>query len=405
MAEGNNQYNLGVVNGDGSQRNKITYELPRGVELPTFVKMINSYPDEDSPEVFKLHPNADITCRVKETNEMILTITETRPKEGGTGGESREDQVKAKVLSFQPKIKKYSYPNKMINMKLKKLKGPPGYPSEGANSGDTVPLNIFLKQELQRMENILNIVKKTFQEILQAIEGQIIMTPTIVNAIDSIYDLQIPEIWLYDSAKAEISWHKPTLAIWFESMENRNKMLTEWLEGARPKAFNLDLFFNPQGLLTSMTQEVVRINKNSKGSKKSNEAWSMDTIQMKFSFDNKKGNRDVGRKSHQQGIYIEGLWVEGANVDNQGNLKEIDSNTKKMRFPMPLVHATAENRPAGKKSEESRDSMYECPVYKYPRRTDFYLIIKIPLKSSNSASVNSDIWRLRGVAILCANDK
>lgn len=56
------------------------------------------------------------------------------------------------------------------------------------------------------MQNILNIVKKTFQDIVEAVEGQIIMTPTIVDSIDSLFDLKVPRIWLYDSAAAEISW-------------------------------------------------------------------------------------------------------------------------------------------------------------------------------------------------------
>lgn len=41
--------------------------------------------------------------------------------------------------------------------------------------------------------------------------------------------------------------------------------------------------------------------------------------------------------------------------------------------------------------------MYECPVYKYPRRTDKYLIFKVNLNCENS---NAGKWKKRGAALL-----
>lgn len=44
--------------------------------------------------MFGLHANADLTFRMKEATEMINTIMETRPKEGGmSGGKTIEDLV------------------------------------------------------------------------------------------------------------------------------------------------------------------------------------------------------------------------------------------------------------------------------------------------------------------------
>jgi dynein heavy chain len=41
-----------------------------------------------------LHANADLTFRLKESLEMINTLTETRPKESNTGGgQTREEMV------------------------------------------------------------------------------------------------------------------------------------------------------------------------------------------------------------------------------------------------------------------------------------------------------------------------
>lgn len=111
------------------------------------------------------------------------------------------------------------------------------------------------------MQNIIVIVKKTLQDIVDAIDGSIIMTPDIVNAIDCIFDGKVPKFWIYDPSGAEISWLKPSFATWFDSLMERNVQLFKWLQGERPRCFILEGFFNPQGFLTAMKQEVVRLNK------------------------------------------------------------------------------------------------------------------------------------------------
>jgi dynein heavy chain len=65
-----------------------------------------------------------------------------------------------------------------------------------------------------------------------------------------------------------------------------------------------------------------------------------------------------------------------------------------MFAPLPILHVTASNK---KKTGDER-SFYDCPVYKYPRRTDKYLIFRVKLPSD----VDAHVWKLRGVALLCA---
>jgi len=61
-------------------------------EIAKYRAHIDKLSHIDSPEIFGLHPSADITFRLKESLAMINTIIETRPKEGGiVGGKSREE--------------------------------------------------------------------------------------------------------------------------------------------------------------------------------------------------------------------------------------------------------------------------------------------------------------------------
>ncbi len=62
-------------------------------------------PEKDNPLIFGLNGNADLTYRLKESTEMIQTMIETQPKEGGGGsGKSRDEEVKEKIQDELIKI-------------------------------------------------------------------------------------------------------------------------------------------------------------------------------------------------------------------------------------------------------------------------------------------------------------
>lgn len=211
-----------------------TYRIPMGAEHKIFTDYIEKLPPVDSPEIFGLNANADLTFRLKETNEMINTIMETRPKDSGDGsGKSRDETVQDKCRDLHHQLT-YEYPNQEVKEILSKMPGPRNY----ADKGMMVPLNIFLSQEIIRMQNILYIVRKTFTDIIDAVDGSIIMTPIIVNAIDSIFDGKVPKNWVNDPSGAEISWIKPSFPLWFSSLLERNAQITGWLRNERPKTFS-----------------------------------------------------------------------------------------------------------------------------------------------------------------------
>ena len=57
------------------------------------------------------------------------------------------------------------------------------------------PLNIFLRQELDRMQRVISIVRSTLKDLKLAIEGTIIMSENLRDALDNMYDARIPNSW------------------------------------------------------------------------------------------------------------------------------------------------------------------------------------------------------------------
>ena len=71
----------------------------------TFAKIAQYHEALDTPGVFGLHDNADITCQTQMAGHTLSTILDIQPKEsGGGGGESREDAVTRMCIEFLEKL-------------------------------------------------------------------------------------------------------------------------------------------------------------------------------------------------------------------------------------------------------------------------------------------------------------
>ncbi|KAL4465245.1 hypothetical protein ABPG74_001959 [Tetrahymena malaccensis] len=388
-----NDYIFSDVYSDG-QGQKFKYRIPPNpsAEITKYQEFIAKIPSIDTPEVFGLHVNADMTFRLKESKEMINTILSTLPKDTlildeKTREEIVQDKSKQMLNSLPP-----DYNETEVKELVSKLYDPNS--KDSALKGMAVPLNIFLFQEVIRMQKVIQLVRKTLKDTILAIDGQIILTPEIQEIINAIYEAKVPNQWLYDSSGTEISWLITNLGSWSTSLFNRNKQLNDWLtSGQRPILFWLAGFFNPQGFLTAMKQEVTRNHMKNDG--KDVEAWSLEDVFYQTTVKEK----DIDQPPAEGGVYIKGLYLEGCKWTKNG-LDE--SDPKKIFSDFPILHVSAIHKKKSNEFEKISNS-YLCPVYKYPQRTDKYLIFKIGLPCEGSKSPSH--WKLRGVALLCSNEQ
>jgi len=61
--------------------------------------------------------------------------------------------------------------------------------------GHLQPLNIFLRQEIDRMQSVVTAVRHTLVDLRLAIDGTIVMSENLRDALDSMYDARIPATW------------------------------------------------------------------------------------------------------------------------------------------------------------------------------------------------------------------
>lgn len=201
---------------------------------------------------------------------MIDTLIDTAPKTaGGGGGKTKEDEVKDLIASLTTQL-----PDDFIEVEYKEKLAELPVP-KGLNPNKNVPLNVFLRQEIEQFQLVLDIVRVTLKDVVLAIDGQIIMTTEILDIINNMFDLRVPKKWILDATgSVEISWLTPTLGAWMKGLKDRHFQLNNWLTKGRPPSFWISGFYNQQGFLTCAVQEIVRVNADNN--------WSLDTVKQWF---------------------------------------------------------------------------------------------------------------------------
>jgi len=360
------------------------YKIPTSDQVADYRAYLNTFPEIDSPEVFGLHPNADLTFRVKEVGTLFGTLSETQPKGSSSeGGESREDVVSRKAEELSERLPE-DYIEDDYKEKLKKL------------GGLAIPLNIFLFQEIQRLQRVIGKVRFILAQLRLAIKGEVVMTEELQATLDAMYDARVPQPWIFTVAGDEFSWILPSLGIWFSSLLLRDEQDRTWLNSGRPNSYWLTGFFNPQGMLTAMKQEMTRKHKADK--------WALDDVTYHTDVTNFSNVEQVRSPPPTGGVYVHGLFLDGCAWNKHDGVM-VDSEPKKLFVDLPILQVSANTiNEQNKVNQEMFGSIgpYKCPCYKYPARTDRYLIFMVNLKCT--AEKNPNYWVLRGACLLCNHD-
>jgi len=300
-----------------------------------------------------------------------------------------DEIVKEQALDLLSKMPP-DFVEEVFRAQIMKLRGPPRLEERGFYA----PLNIFLFQELQRLQNIVHIVRSNLHNLSMAIDGTVVMTTDLLEDLNSVFDGRVPKRWTHDASGAEISWLLASIGFWFTGLLDRHTQLNTWLENGRKemKSYWITGFTNAQGFLTGIRQEVTRQHKK--------DQWALDDVVTHT--DVLSVDPERVREMPEEGQNIHGLFIEGARWNRQeGKLDE--SEPKKLFLSMPVIYVTAMTVKDLKSQgvNYGPHGPYNAAVYKYPRRNDRYLIFRLLLKTLEYHPYH---WRLRGACLVAQVD-
>jgi len=354
-----------------------TYFAPPEGPLESHREYIRGLPASEAPEVFGMHPNANISYQKQESAKLLDTALSIQPRVGGgaSGGKSSDEIVAEMAAGLEADL-----PAEM-DIETEAALGL----FDRTESGQLNSLSVVLGQEIDRFNRLTRVLGTSLAELQKAIRGLVVMTFELEAMFTSMLNNAVPEMW---SAVAYPSL-KP-LASWMKDYHERIAFMRSWLQDGVPKCFWLPGFFFPQGFMTGCLQMHAR-------------KYSLPIDALSFGFE--VTPHDVGaevRAGPEDGIYVNGLWIDSARWDRSANVLE-DSRPGEMFAPLPVIHF----RPQEGAADEGPGE-YSCPLYKTSVRagvlsttgqsTNFVLHVTLPIKEGTT----SDYWVLQGVALLCA---
>ena len=340
--------------------------IPNCGDIEEIRSAIDNFPLNESPELFGLHKNAVLTCRTLQVARSLAVVKMTLPIELDSAASSLID-TSDKLQNLTSRM-----PSTICRSTLQKN-------IESLSGGALAPLNIHLRQEIERMNKVIDFVKENLRLMHLAAAGSIPMTDEIYANLNCINADKLPSSWI------KISWEAASLANWMEGLEHRYQQLHTWLHKGRPKAFWFPGFFNPQGFLSAVKQEVTR--------KHISDKWSLNDVCI-MSQVTRMSDPAAVRESPSDGAFIYGLFLEGASWSTK-DARLADADSQKLFTPMPIIHVTAVRQ-----LDRRTKGIFEAPCYRVTRRTGANFITKFMLRTLDDTTK----WILRGVALLCSTD-
>ena len=280
------------------------YSVPKNIDMEsvqTYLK--NEFPQFTYPEVFGLHPNAEITYFTNSAKNMWENLLKMQT--GSGGGASSEDREKI-VGKVADDILE-DFPKAWDVVALRK-------------QYDVLqPTQVVLFQELEIFNMLIEKIRDTLTNLKRALKGEIGMSAELDDLLVSLLNGFLPTAWRKLAPQTQ-----KKLPAWLEHFKRRVRQYTSWVQTGEPAVMWLSGLHIPESYLTALVQTTCR----AKG-------WALDKSTLYTVI---RKNRDPSdfKKKPEHGCYVTGLYLEGASWDvEKGHL--IRQAPKELLCEMPII--------------------------------------------------------------------
>jgi dynein heavy chain len=332
-----------------------------------YTKYIEERFPPEQPQLFSLHPNAEIGFL---TNQGISIFTTVQNVSGASSGNSSHDITASSelIIQFNEEL-----PN---DLDMADVRGK-------LSDEDYTPYVITSLQESDRMNVLLREIRNSLAELELGISGQLNITEGMESLSECLQANRVSESWrklAYASLKA--------LAGWFADLALRQEQLAAWTTARTLlKSIWISGLFNSMAFLTAVMQVTARAS-----------GLPLDYMTNRTCFLNFRDPSDLialpASGVHMHGLFLEGAsWEEGKGED-EGYI--FDSKMKELHPVMPVAHVYSVQL-----SNMDWSNMFHCPVFATSMRGDTFVVeVNVRMDPDD----DEKRWILFGAALLMTDD-
>ena len=339
-----------------------SYSIPVCENHEKYMDAIMEIPLINSPVVFGLHPNAEISYFTNSAKDLWKDTIEMQTSDASAeGGFNKEEYISGVATDILGRI-----PEIFDLIAIRKFYERPS------------PTQIVLMQEIERFNNLLLRMSQSLKNLKRALNGEIGMSSDLDELSNSLLNGFLPGIW----AKLAPQTLK-NLVNWMDHFEKRNKLYKTWYEEEEPKVMWLSGLHIPESYLTALVQMTCR----SKG-------WALDKSTL-YTLVTKYKHPSEVKKRLDFGTFISGLYLEGAKWNMEKDCLDYQ-DPKELVVEMPIIQIV----PVEANKLKLRGTL-KTPVYVTQARKNAMgvgLVFEADLKTDRHPSH----WVLQGVGC-CLN--
>ncbi|XP_067862341.1 dynein axonemal heavy chain 10 [Heptranchias perlo] len=282
----------------------VDYKIPEDGSKDDYTDEIESLPLANTPEVFGLHPNAEIGYYTQAARSMWGHLIDLQPQTGESGsGMGRDEyigQVAKDIESKLPILFDLDNIYKKFALQI-------------------TPTTVVLLQELERFNLLIDRISRSLVELQRALAGEVGMSSELDEVARALFNGHIPIIWRRlapDTLKS--------LGNWMIHFKRRFEQYTSWVDESEPNVIWLSGLHIPESYLTALVQATCRKN-----------GWPLDRSTLYTQVTKYASAEDVTERPGQ-GCFISGLYLEGANWDIEESCL-IRSKPKELVMELPVL--------------------------------------------------------------------
>mmetsp|Transcript_28356 Transcript_28356/g.28139 ORF Transcript_28356/g.28139 Transcript_28356/m.28139 type:complete len:1100 (-) Transcript_28356:27-3326(-) len=341
------------------------YKVPNPTHLDAYVENINDFPLNNSPEVFGLHSNAQISYSNNATkvlwSNLISMQISSSSSSGGINREEHIENITDSVLAQLPEMLD-------LYKVIKRFENP-------------VPAQIVLLQELERFNKLLQKMLESLTNLKRALNGEIGMSQELDDIATALFNGFLPQIWRNLAPQTE-----KNLVNWISHLKKRDAQYKEWeREKVEPNAMWLSGLHIPESYLTALVQTTCR-----------KKGIALDKATLYTDVTTMLTPEEVKEKP-EDGCYIYGLYLEGARWNMQKNCLDLQK-PKELVVEMPLVQVI----PVEANKLKLRGTI-KTPVYITQARRNA-MGVGLVFEADISTDMHLSHWILQGVAMVLNTD-